>query len=373
MAPWTTLLEAVPAAWGGAVGATRAADAVGSRLLPALRRLRRRGHAVDDAAALIETFRAIHAPRAGVAAALITPAGVQRHCMGRSRGRAINAGTGFEIGSITKTFTAALLRDMAHRGDVHLDTPVQQLLPAGLGPAREVPRSLTLADLACHAGGLPRLPPTPRMAAGVLLHPGNPYAWLHPDAPLRWLRGRTLPAVGRGYGYSNLGAGLLGALLARCLDTDLETAWRTRLLEPLGLHDTAVAAQRMPPVARPHRASGLPTPVWRMPAMAGAGALASTLDDMLRWLQAHLQVRPPLHADSIDPRMHIDARRSVGLGWHLVRGSHGRLAWHNGGTGGSRSFAAFDRAHGCGVVVLCNRAIGVDRLGMDLLRLTLSG
>ena len=64
----------------------------------------------------------------------------------------------FEIGSITKVFTALLLADMVERGEVTLDTPVQRLMPSEVKVPRRNGREITLVDLATHTSGSPRLP-----------------------------------------------------------------------------------------------------------------------------------------------------------------------------------------------------------------------
>jgi serine-type D-Ala-D-Ala carboxypeptidase/endopeptidase len=369
MSAWITVPEALIAAWLGRRGLSGWADTLHERLLVPWRR-----HALpvsgDEPAALVDRFRAVRAPRSALAVALIEGDRTQALYRGRVRGRAADATTAFEIGSLSKTFTAALLGDMAARDEVTLETPVSELLPAHWRPRREQPRPLTLTDLACHTGGLPRLPGTSRMWAGRLLRPGNPYAWLATDEALRWPRQRRLQAIGAAYRYSNLGFGLLGALLARRLQTELATAWHTRLLQPLGLHATGVAASRSRgTLAQPHTAAGWPTPVWSMPGLAGAGALASTPADLVRWVRAHLHGTAPIHAEALQPRHRIDASRGMALGWHLIHGvDGGDIAWHNGATGGSRSFVAMQTARRRAVIVLINRAVSVDALGMQLLR-----
>lgn len=64
---------------------------------------------------------------------------------------------------------------------------------------------------------------------------------------------------------------------------------------------------------------------------------------------------------------HVGGRVAVGLGWMRSLKPH-LLIWHNGGTGGYRSFAGFQPELGKGVVVLTNHARGVDLTGLNLLR-----
>ena len=76
----------------------------------------------------------------------------------RADGPEITAETIFEIGSITKVFTALLLADMVERGEVALDDPVRKYLPNGVTVPSRSRRDITLADLATHTSGLPRDP-----------------------------------------------------------------------------------------------------------------------------------------------------------------------------------------------------------------------
>ena len=142
----------------------------------------------------------------------------------------------FEIGSITKVFTATLLADMAGEGLVGLDDPVQRWLP-------ELPvrgRPITLADLTTHRSGLPRLPRGLLLPA-LTVDRKDPYARVDPE----WLEAaipRTAPkrAPGERFVYSNYAVGLLGWLLARRAGMSYERLVRERICEPLGLRDTWV-------------------------------------------------------------------------------------------------------------------------------------
>src|SRR6202050_5423027 len=114
----------------------------------------------------------------------------------------------FEIGSVTKVFTALLLADLADRGQLRLADPAARYLPGG-GSGQ-----VTLADLATHTAGLPRLPP--RLGWFALASPRDPYA----HSPAGWLvraGRRSLCAATRPnpYTYSNYGYGLLGYLLGQ--------------------------------------------------------------------------------------------------------------------------------------------------------------
>ena len=142
----------------------------------------------------------------------------------------------FEIGSITKVFTATLLAEMAREGLVASDDPVQKWLPEGVRmPSRG--REITLEDLSTHRSGLPRLPKGLLLSA-LTRDRGDPYARLDParlEAAIPVTRPRKAP--GERFHYSNYAVGLLGYLLARRAGRSYERLVRTRICEPLGLPD----------------------------------------------------------------------------------------------------------------------------------------
>ncbi len=115
----------------------------------------------------------------------------------------------FEIGSITKTFTGLIFARMVEQGKVKLDEPVRELLPKGT-VAKPDGLEITLVDLATQHSGLPRLPDN--------MHPADikdPYADYGPANLYQFIakQGVSRPA-NAGFGYSNLGVGLLGQALA---------------------------------------------------------------------------------------------------------------------------------------------------------------
>lgn len=284
----------------------------------------------------------------------------------------VDGDTIFEIGSITKVFTGLLLADMAGRRQVRLSEPVQGLLPPGVRVPTYEGRPITLADLATHTSGLPRLPEN--MAPK---DPGNPYADYTRQQLFDFLGGYELKrAPGRRFEYSNLGMGLLGQALAyRAGEADYAALVQHRIVGPLGLHSTAIS---LPSALQPHMAVAHdrtlePVQNWDLPTIAGAGALRSSADDILTLLEAELGLRATPLAAAMElqrsARRPIALRQEIALGWMVRKRLGGEIFWHNGGTGGSTSFMGFDPKTGRGVVVLANAApdIGVDDIGLHLL------
>ena len=279
----------------------------------------------------------------------------------------------FEIGSATKVFTSLLLADAVQRGEVALTDPVSKFLPAEVKVPERGGRKITLADLATHTSGLPRLPSNlaPK-------DPSNPYADYTVQQLYDFLSHYELPRdIGAQYDYSNLGVGLLGHALALRANTSYEDLARTRILGPLKMKSTAITlseAMKKRLVAG-HDPTGGIVKNWDIPTLAGAGALRSSANDLLEFLAAELGfTKSPLAAAM---SAQLATRRPIGapameiaLGWHVLKTPSGaEIVWHNGGTGGYRSFIGFDPKKRAGVVVLSNRSTmaGVDDIGRHLL------
>ena len=278
-----------------------------------------------------------------------------------------------QIGSVTKTFTALALAVAVDRGELSLDTPVSDVVP-GL-PTSGSGAAVTVGQLASHTSGLPRLPPGLRRAA--MADRGDPYRsfgepQLAAALPATRLRGDP----GTRYRYSNYGAGLLGAALASAAGMPFDELIARRITGPLQLPDTVVELRPEQEERRVagHSWRGRRVPDWHLGALAGAGALWSTAEDQLAFLRAHLHPDGTALAPALrlvqQPRFTVGKRLRIGLGWHLSPlGPRGRMAvWHNGGTGGFRSFVAFLPESDVGVVVLANSVRSVDGLGSRLLR-----
>ena len=286
--------------------------------------------------------------------------------------RPVDGDTLFEIGSITKLFTGALLTDMVQRGEVRLDDPAAGYLPPGMTLPERGGRRITLLDLATHTSGLPDFPPNlaPR-------NPLNPFADYDAQRLAAFLAGYRLPfRPGGGYSYSTVGAGLLGDILARREGVSYEALVRRRVLDPLGMTSTAITlnadqARRMTPG---HTRWFAPAPPWDLPILSGAAAMRSSAGDMLTFLGASLgYVRSPLNgpmAAMLDVRRPTDWRYDAqAIGWVISRTPMGEIAQHEGMTSGCRAYIAYDLRRRTGIVVLANAAtrVQLDDLGDSLL------
>ena len=265
----------------------------------------------------------------------------------------------FDIGSITKVFTALLLADMARRGQVDLEDPLSRSLPGCVPTPPRDGREITLLDLATHTSGLPPLPRNLR--ARAILHGADPYRGYDVDRLLRALAAtRIRQPPGSSYRYSNFGFAVLGHALAAVAGVPYERLVVDRVCLPLGLNETmpqlspALVARR----EKGHGGSGRAVPDWDVAAFGPAGSLRSTMPDMVRFLRVNLDPAPAPLAAALDdaqvPRRRISAEEEIGLAWHIRRHRGAAVTWHNGGTGGFGSFVAMIRERGTGVAVLYN-------------------
>lgn len=281
---------------------------------------------------------------------------------------AVDRDTRFEIGSVTKALNGMLLADLAGAGEVRLDQRVGDLVA---GTPLEQTGDATLAELAGHRSGLPRLPLRPAFLAGALtanLAGGNPYSATRSDV-LGWAASAK-PSGGDDPAYSNFGAAVLGGALAAHQDTSYGDLLTARILEPLAMTDTTVAADAAS-LPEPRATGGSPSGQDRAPwlsdgfAPAGTGVWSTTAD-LARLAQAVLGGEAP-GAPAIKPRWPFTDGDRIGLGWITSQANGRTVTWHNGGTGGFRSFVGLDIAADRAVVVLSNTTSPIDDAALELL------
>lgn len=277
----------------------------------------------------------------------------------------------FEIGSVTKVFTTTLLADMVQKGEVSLDVPAQTYAPPGMTLPTRNGKAITLAHLAEQNSGLPRLPTNLDLSKVDM---SNPYAAYTRDMLNAFLAGYTLPRdPGASFEYSNLGMGVLGEILAHRAGTDFETAVRTRILDPLDMKNTAITLtpQMQTQLARGHDAAGALAANWDLPSLAGAGALRSSMTDMLKFLDANTG-EPANDLERAmrlahTPRFPIGGNAKIGLGWITLTTGTGSFLCHDGGTGGYGAIVAIDPQRNVGLVLLGNRTGIPEDIAMHLM------
>jgi CubicO group peptidase (beta-lactamase class C family) len=244
---------------------------------------------------------------------------------------------------------------------------------ATLGDHLEVPGAMAaipLSALATHTSGLPRIAGGAQMLRRTweLWREGrNPY---REDLP--GLLG-LLPEVKVGRGgkasYSNLGFQLLGHAVAAAAGTSYADLVAGRIVGPLGLVDTYVPlspAELRPGAVTARDRRGRAVDAWANEALAPAGGVRSSAADLALLLHALLD-RSVAGSDALDPVAPFSGRLRIGAGWLTGPMLRRTVTWHNGGTGGFRSFVGIDREHGVGVALVSASTRSIDGAAVRLL------
>lgn len=275
----------------------------------------------------------------GVVIGVIEPAGQRVVAYGKSgasNGRPLDGDTVFQIGSVTKAFTALLLADMVRRGEVKLDDPASNYLPPGARmPQRG--RPITLLDLATHRSGLPSMPTN-----FALQGQPNPIEAYTADDLHRFLSSYTpdLEPGAKGL-YSNLGVALLGRLLARRAGMEYEALLKERVLNPLSMKSSSITltTDQTARLAPGHDRYLRPVDTWEMRTLQGSGSLRSTANDMLLFLAANLGYRDTPLNTSMEYQRTVRSPMNPGraLAWSVIKVGNEEFFGHEGGKAGYRS------------------------------------
>lgn len=293
-------------------------------------------------------------------------------CADPKRARPFDGRTAYEIGSVTKTMTAALLADLILKGEVSLDDPLAKLLPPGTKVATFNGEPILLKHIVTHTSGLPALPS--RMTVTDMR---NPYANITEQELLQSLaEAKVSSRPGTKFQYSNFGMMVLSLALARHSGKDFETLLREKLFAPIGMKDAYIA--KPPPgvrAAQGHMSNSAPTLGWDMPVdMAGVGGVRATLPDMIAYVQSQLRPGNDALGRAIaltqNPVIELPRVR-LGMNWFFESVGGRATMQHSGGTGGFSALLILDKQAGRGVIALSDAAQtdldGLTSLGMHLI------
>lgn len=278
-------------------------------------------------------------------------------------------GSEFEIGSVSKTFTGALLALAVGHGEVELTTTVADVL--GTEADGSAIADVTLAELATHTSGLPRLAPS-TVGSGLVASFLRKDPYRGRDAQQVVADALSVTPTDRGeQAYSNLGVALQGQLLARAAGTDFATLLTERVLAPLGMASSyaPITAENLRESARRgHGTNGLPQAAWTLAGSAPAGGIRSTPADMARYLTGMINGSAPGAAAATEVLFEQSATSATAMNWFLDDVGGGRpITWHNGMTGGYASFVGWDPATGRGLALLSDTARSLDELAVGVL------
>lgn len=266
--------------------------------------------------------------------------------------------TRFQIGSMTKQFTAAAVMKLEERGLLKLDEPIQKFVPEVTGAWNNV----TLFHLLTHTSGIPDYTQSPDFLASVAT-PTTPHGLVDR------IKNKSLVfAPGAKYEYSNSNYVLLGVVIEKTSGEPYGEFLKQQLFAPLGMGDTSYGPGSAPADRNakgyfPTKSGPTDSPLADWSVAYAAGGLFSTAHDMLRWQQAlhHGRVISPASVE----RMTTPYKGDYGFGltieqryWHFLKMLFGiggtRLIHHGGATLGFSSHMAYYPEQDMTIAVLGN-------------------
>jgi len=257
----------------------------------------------------------------------------------------------FEIGSITKVFTATLLSNFVTDQKLKLEDNIQDYLDFKIN----TDKTITFKALANHTSGLPRLPSNLHL---LLVDQDNPYKDYDKEKLTDYLTSKIKLNQDPGikYEYSNLGAGILGFELAIISNTSYENLLQEKLFEKYKMTNSTSKKENITSnLVKGLKPNGKTTANWDFDALAGGGAIFSTVEDLSKFALAQFDDNNNGLTLTQKPTFKVNKNMSIGLGWHILKRKNGReLIWHNGGTGGYSSSMALDIENRNGIIILSN-------------------
>ena len=307
----------------------------------------------------------------GIVVGIIEPEGVSFYnygCLGFDDPTPINKNTVFEVGSVTKTFTASLLQDMHERNELSLNDPIEKFFPDIHIPDYHGQKIL-LKHLMTHMGGLPYLPYNFQCQ-----DISNPFANYTIEQTFDFLNSYDLPRPpGVLYDYSNLSVGLVGYIISNGSAANYQRLLQERICQPLGLENTSLGPtpNMEKKLSKAHIGNEI-VPFWEFPVFFGTGGIYSTVKDLTRFLEAHMGRLNTILTDAFQKthKIYGDADADdlkIALAWHIRENFSSTIIYHNGGTGGCRSYIGYCPDTQRGVVILSNSAVNINDLGFHLI------
>ncbi|MEW5250338.1 serine hydrolase domain-containing protein [Microbulbifer sp. 2201CG32-9] len=272
----------------------------------------------------------------------------------------------FEIGSITKPISAALMAILDDSGDISLQAPAVDFMPV-LSKSADPDGAISITDLLNHTSGFARNP------LDIDTEDDHRFRNYSLDQFHQFLAGYK-PKVKPGtYSYSNLGYMIIELVVEQSFETDFEILMQKQLFDPLKMSDShfAVPNEKQSRLVTGFR-KGAETDALNLGRYSSFGGLRSTAQDMLYFIGAQIGLyKTPVDA-ALKETQRIRLRqgkRVLALGWEVMeRQESGKtLYFHRGGTNGFVSLAAFDLENQKGVIVLVNGRNWFSDLGFRIL------
>jgi CubicO group peptidase (beta-lactamase class C family) len=281
------------------------------------------------------------------------------------------AATIYEIGSISKTYTAILLADAVKKGKIKLDDPVNKYLPDSIPLLQYNNKVITVQMLSNHSSAIPYMPDNFNKPGIDGQNSFKDYNNADLFSFLKHLKLTREP--GAKYEYSNTAVGLLGVILEKINKKSFAVLITETICNPLGMKDTkqTLLQKDLVRFAKGYADNGNANASWDFLSLAAAGCIRSTVNDMMKYLKANINTKNP----SLQAAMQLSHKvtsekdnQKVALGWHILKPGNDEIVFHNGQTGGYHAYMAFNKEKKIGIVILSNCALSMDAAGNELMK-----
>lgn len=336
---------------------------------------------IDEAVTRAAAIYMNDARSVGLSVGVIQGATTRSHHAGsisKQRRELPNDRTIYPIASLTKTFTGTLLAQAQIEGKLKLDDDIRKYLDGDYPNLAFEQQPILIHHLVNHVSGLPRLLPDKPEASptfqSAIPYPQRLHALVAATTRADFYAGlhrvKLTAPPGTHFQYSNAAAQLGGHILERVYGSDFETLVARRIAAPLGMQDTFInpTAQQRQRYVDGHDDSGAVQPYFPVQSQA-AGALKSTLPDMLAYARWHLAEQDPAVRLSHRP-MDRDGTYTAGLNWQIVSQGGRRVLFQDGSHPGFACLLVLHPESGIAVVLLSNE---IDSSTMEGLRVLANG
>lgn len=255
----------------------------------------------------------------------------------------------FEIGSITKVFTSAILASLVLENKIDLADEINTYYPFDFKDHVKI----RFRDLANHTSGLPRLPEN--LDLSNELNPYKNYGKKELEEYLKNIVKLESDSSGT-YSYSNLGTGLLGHTLGLSQKTSFQKLLQKRIFDKYKMTHTYTSVQNTgDKLIKGLDKNGRVAPNWDFDVLLGCGGILSTTEDLAKFAAAQFNPGNKELVLTRNPTFVVNEKMKMGLGWHILKsGQNQDLFWHNGGTGGYSSSITVNVHNKTAAIILSN-------------------
>jgi len=255
----------------------------------------------------------------------------------------------YEIGSISKTFTALLMMDFLQSNSLNSDCPINNLLPASIPLLQYNGKPIQIKHLLNHTSGLPRLPED--FEPGY--DPNNPYKHYDSTKVYNYLKTFKLTKEpGTTWEYSNLGLAIAGLIMERQTQKSYEQLILEKISIPLGLEKTKITLNKTDSLnfATGYDSEGNQMPYWDdFNAFKGAGAIRSNAKDLILYGKSILYSESSVLKNQIDSCLKVtfdNGSKKQASGWICQTYDGTEYFIHDGGTAGFNSYIVISKNKG---------------------------